>query len=225
MPTGYTQFIENGEITEPKDFVKLCLMNFGVMSDVRDNKLSLETVNNYKIDLNNDFSYKYAKERIRELLDELNEFENLISSKKTSLLTTYIRNQEDTLKKYTEFINNAKKINDKYDLFIDTIKRWECSSEFENIKKFAIEQLECSKENTDYENDAIEKIKENIVNPTEAFEKYMKVKIEGIINDINYQLQELEKAIKRVTEKQAFYDNFMKEVEDIQYTNVKLDYE
>lgn len=40
MPTGYTVFIEDGEITNAKDFLMLCARAFGVAIDMREEPLS-----------------------------------------------------------------------------------------------------------------------------------------------------------------------------------------
>ena len=36
MPTGYTAYIEDGNITTGKEFLKLCLREFGIAVDMRD---------------------------------------------------------------------------------------------------------------------------------------------------------------------------------------------
>ena len=41
MPTGYTAFIEDGDITTGKEFLLLCLRNFGIAIDVRDEPLTV----------------------------------------------------------------------------------------------------------------------------------------------------------------------------------------
>ena len=41
MPTGYTAFIEDGDITTGREFLLLCSRNFGVAIDVRDEPLSV----------------------------------------------------------------------------------------------------------------------------------------------------------------------------------------
>ena len=43
MPTGYTAYIEDGDITTGKDFLMLCSRAFGVAIDVRDEPLSVPT--------------------------------------------------------------------------------------------------------------------------------------------------------------------------------------
>lgn len=40
MPTGYTAYIKDGDITTGKDFLKLCLRNFGIAINMRDEPLS-----------------------------------------------------------------------------------------------------------------------------------------------------------------------------------------
>lgn len=46
MPTGYTAFIEDGDITTGREFLLLCSRNFGVAIDVRDEPLSVPTPTN-----------------------------------------------------------------------------------------------------------------------------------------------------------------------------------
>ena len=43
MPTGYTAYIENGDITTGKEFLKLCTRAFGVAIDQKDDPLSVPT--------------------------------------------------------------------------------------------------------------------------------------------------------------------------------------
>ena len=42
MPTGYTAFIENKQCNSAKQFLKLCLRNFGVLGKYKDEPLSLD---------------------------------------------------------------------------------------------------------------------------------------------------------------------------------------
>ena len=43
MPTGYTAYIEDGDITTGKEFLKLCTRAFGVAIDQKDDPLSVPT--------------------------------------------------------------------------------------------------------------------------------------------------------------------------------------
>ena len=69
MPTRYTSFIENKQCNSVKQFLKLCLRNFGVLSKYRDEPLSLdfepdftdENVNSF-IKSNENKIEKYKKE-------------------------------------------------------------------------------------------------------------------------------------------------------------------
>lgn len=50
MPTGYTAFIEDGDITTGREFLLLCSRNFGVAIDVRDEPLSVPTPTKFEPD-------------------------------------------------------------------------------------------------------------------------------------------------------------------------------
>ena len=51
MPTGYTTYIKDGDITTGKDFLKLCLRNFGVAINMRDEPLSKPVPNQFEPNL------------------------------------------------------------------------------------------------------------------------------------------------------------------------------
>lgn len=61
--TGYVSLIDNGEITTPKDFLKVCLRAFGIMNRKVGSSLSLESVENVDFTLTNDSTYKYYKKK------------------------------------------------------------------------------------------------------------------------------------------------------------------
>ena len=48
MPTGYTVYIKNGDITTGKEFLKLCTRNFGIAIDIRDESLSVPTPTHFE---------------------------------------------------------------------------------------------------------------------------------------------------------------------------------
>ena len=50
MPTGYTSFIENGEVKDAKTFLHLCLRGFGVCTKLMDRPLKIQ--DDYTEDLN-----------------------------------------------------------------------------------------------------------------------------------------------------------------------------
>ena len=48
----YAHLIDNGTITNAKDFLTLCLRDFGVAFELRDTSLSLESIYNLRNSLN-----------------------------------------------------------------------------------------------------------------------------------------------------------------------------
>ena len=50
MPTGYTYYIENGNITTAKDFIMLCTRAFGALISMRDEPLSTPIPQEIKAD-------------------------------------------------------------------------------------------------------------------------------------------------------------------------------
>ena len=47
MPTGYTAYIKDGEITTGKEFLKLCTRAFEIAIDLKDEPLSVHTKTHY----------------------------------------------------------------------------------------------------------------------------------------------------------------------------------
>ena len=48
MPTGYTAYIKDGDITTGKEFLKLCTRALGIASDLKDEPLSVPTKTYYE---------------------------------------------------------------------------------------------------------------------------------------------------------------------------------
>lgn len=64
MPTGYTAYIEDGDITTGKDFLMLCSRAFGVAIDVRDEPLSVPTPTHFEP---NPYYQKRYEDSVKEL--------------------------------------------------------------------------------------------------------------------------------------------------------------
>ena len=58
MPTGYTSYIKDGEITSGKDFLKLCTRAFGIAVDLKDESLDVPTPNHFETDPYYEKAYK-----------------------------------------------------------------------------------------------------------------------------------------------------------------------
>lgn len=146
MPTGYTQQIINGNVKTPKEFLHLCLRNFGVCVSMRDEPFNLQGDYTEYIKKFYQVSIDYY---IKELKNAKAEYERVINLSDDELYEMYIKNFSDNRDYYQKRTDEAKKQNAQYQSFYDAVKSWDCSEEFFNIKKFALDQIVLSKNDED----------------------------------------------------------------------------
>ena len=155
MPTGYTQQIIDGTVKTPKEFLHLCLRNFGVCISMRDMPFDVSQ-GDYT-----EYIKKYYQDamdyHVKALENAKREYENITNLPDDDLYEMYVKNFSDNILCYQKRTDEAKKQNAKYQSFYDAIKNWDCSEEFSNIKKFALDQIDISKEAEDYYADELSK--------------------------------------------------------------------
>ena len=147
----YTQLIDNGRITNAKDFLTLCLREFGVANEIRDMRLSIESIYNLRNSLDT-VDYEYQSKKMSECYEDLRKLRKQIedADERAKAYEEYVSDVNNSLEYYlgAEAENQAKK--QKYQEFIDQIESWECSSDFTNIKQFAIDQLKLPTDDGDF---------------------------------------------------------------------------
>ena len=117
---------------------------------------------------------------------------------------------------YQERTDKTKKQNAQYQSFYDAIKNWDCSEEFSNIKKFALDQIDISKEAEDYYADELSKemlTKEEFISNGKS--KYEEDLLKNAISNISYHQKELDEITKKMNDTLAFYERFKKEIEKL----------
>jgi hypothetical protein len=198
--TGYTSLIADGKINTAKDFLKVCLRQFGVLVDYRDEPLSADIPTKLKV---SDFYIKQYKEAEKKL---------------NSLVHRNSREWEDAHK---QAINEAvaaydnamdKEKNEKYLLaeLQRKIALWECSESFKAIKEFALEQLGVSKpDDSSFEAEKLKKL-ESI-----TWEQYAAEQIADAQHKVDYSRKRLEEEKSGKAKQQEFLDKFLKEVENV----------
>ena len=219
MPTRYTEFIENKQCNSVKQFLKLCLRNFGVLSKYRDEPLSIDFEPDFTDENVNSF-IKINENRIEKYKKELKEYDNLSYDEKASKI------KEDCLKElnfYKNIYNKSVELNKKYDNFIEAIDSWDCSEDFNSIKKFAINQCEISKENLDYYEKEIIKY-QKLLDKIETSKYEVQCEIDKHRNAIIANIKSCQDYINRIKEQnnkyesnKEFYDRFVKEIENIKF--------
>lgn len=213
MPTGYTQQILNGNVKTPKEFLHLCLRNFGICVSMRDMPL----------DLQGDYT-EYIKKFYQDSIDYHTkalenakaEYERVINLSDDDLYNDYVEKFSDNRDRYQRRTDEVKKQNAKYQLFYDAIKNWDCSEEFSNTKDFALDQIVLSKNDED---DYADELSKEMFTKEEFISNYKDEYKEDLLmyvkSDISYHQKELDTAIKRMNDTLAFYERFKKEIEKL----------
>ena len=150
MPTGYTSFIENGEVKDAKTFLHLCLRGFGVCAKLMDSPLKIQ--DDYVEDITE--GYQHSIDYHQGLLD--NEVKNLEKIQKMSddeLCEKYISETKDNIKNLEECRDKDLQNYADYLRIREEIESWKCDEEFEGIKKFAINQINISINRSSYYDD------------------------------------------------------------------------
>ena len=216
MPTGYTALIEDGKVKSPAQFLHACLRNFGICWCLRDNDVPMT-----EEDISGDIAkaiqddIDYHKKMLDDAKKRLKEFEALTDE---DLFNKYMKETDEKYTRYMEYYAKALQQNEVYDKYLAAIKAWNPSEDFKNIKQFAIEQIEMSKDSnpTYWANES-----DQVGIPTrEKFEE-MKDMIKAdlrhpIVRDINYHQEELGKAIKRLDDALEFYRRFKAEISEVE---------
>lgn len=207
--TGYTYTIENGICKTPKEFLKLCLKNFGCCIDLRDESLLKFNIDEFLKELKNKSvssskylvtSFSNAEKELEKVLkmtdnDWKKELESCINKTKKELEESKIKHEEESKLLY---------------YFTDAIKNWNCSSEYQNVKNFALEQLALS-EAENYEWD--EKLLNKLLNTT--VKEYRNDRISSALREVDYYKKEIENDKKRKNERVKFIEGFLKEIENV----------
>ena len=213
MPTGYTQQIIDGTVKTPKEFLHLCLRNFGICISMRDEPLNPQ----------GDYT-EYIKKYYQDTIGYLNkvlenakkEYARISNLSDDDLYEMYVKKFTDNRNYYQKRTDEAKKQNAKYQSFYDAIKNWDCSEEFNNIKKFALDQIDDSKEPEDFYKDELTKkmlTKKEFI--SDGKYEYKENLLKNAEQDVNYKQERLDDAIKNMNDALAFYERFKKEIEKL----------
>lgn len=213
MPTGYTQQIIDGTVKTPKEFLHLCLRNFGVCVSMRDESLNLQGDYTPYIKKFYQDSMGY---HTKALENAKTQYERVINLSDDDFYEMYVKNFSDNREYYQKRTDEAKKQNAKYQVFYDAIKNWDCSEEFDSIKKFALDQIDISKDDEDYYADELSKkmlTKEEFISNGKS--KYEEDLLKNAISNISYHQKELDEITKKMNDTLAFYERFRKEIEKL----------
>ena len=214
MPTGYTQQIIDGTVKTPKEFLHLCLRNFGVCISMRDVPFDTPQVDY------TEYIKKYYQDTMgyytKALENAKKEYARISNLSDDDFYEMYVERFSHNREYYQERTDKTKKQNAQYQSFYDAIKNWDCSEEFSNIKKFALDQIDISKDDEDYYADELSKemlTKEEFISNGKS--KYEEDLLNATESDIKYNQERLDEITKNMNDALAFYERFKKEIEKL----------
>ena len=207
MCTGYTYTIENGTCKTPKDFLKLCLKDFGCCIEVRDKSLANFNADDFLKEMKNKSQSEYS---INSLANAEKELEKLLKKSDNEWKKELESRIADTKKNLEESKTKYYKESEILNFFINKIKDWNCSEKYENIKKFALEQLSIT-DPTSYKWN--EELLNELTNTT--VKDYRNSNIKSAIKKVDYCKERIEDEKKKRDETIEFIEGFLKEIEEI----------
>lgn len=205
MPTGYTAYIQDGDITTGKDFLKLCLRNFGIAIDMRNEPLSKPVSTQFE-------SNPYYKKNYEKTVETRNKYRQMtFEEAKKELIDKHKKDMESAKKSLDEFIAE----DERYMKVRDEIEKWiPPTSEHENVKKFALNQIDISL-NTDMREYCNKELNKDLDISDEAVHLYMNEINEFYENSVARAYKDWQEALKRTTDENMWMKQFLDSLENI----------
>lgn len=206
MPTGYTAYIEDGDITTGKEFLKLCTRAFGVAIDQKDDPLSVPTKTKFE-------PSQYYIDAYNGACDELKKAKSMSFFEARDLLIKKHNEKIESSRKLANTLSNLRK---KYLKVREEVDAWiPPSSEHNGLKKFALEQIDISIPSDKTIAEFINKSKEPLDLSDKAITKFIKDNIAQCKSDVAYYKKSMNAEYERVHEKQEWMDKFLKSLDKI----------
>lgn len=205
--TGYTYTIKDGTCKTPKEFLKLCLKNFGCCIDLRDESLAKFNVEDFVKEIKNKSTSNYLTQSLDKAEKELDKLLKKTDFDWKKELESKIADSEKKLEEGKKTYEEELKL---LSYFTSAVENWNCSSKYQNIKNFALEQLSITKAD-DYEWE--EKVLNSFKNMN--VKEYRNSCIQSAIKEVDYYKERIEQEEKSRKEKIEFIEGFLKEIENM----------
>lgn len=205
MPTGYTAYIEDGEITTGKEFLKLCTRAFGIAIDLKDEPLSTPTPISFEPD-------SYYKDRYERALAELERtknmtFEEAIIARKSDF--------DRTVKSCRESLERNKLYNERYQKVKDEVEAWNPpTEEHVGLKEFAIAQINLSMLSEDSMKTFNQCVDLEFDDSEEATRKYITEKVEYCQKEVDRAYKYYQEELERTRSKNEWMTKFLESLEE-----------
>lgn len=186
MPSGYTEGISSGKITNFQQFVWTCARGFGAFVMQRDDGLNAPLILLEE-------PTSYHQDKITQLTEEQKYYNGLTDKEWFEEYTKYIRK---TTKDIQDNIYDKIDLKQKYENMLVQVIEWvPPNQDFDELKTFMINQLKESIDwdcKTCYDQDRLSKLDEL------TFEKYKIDKTTSFHQDIEYHQKRYEEECERV---------------------------
>lgn len=214
---SYTTFIKKGEITNARDFMKLCLRNFGIMQEHYQDPISLESVLEKNFDIETNSSYQryvhYLDDEYKSLKKYIHQQEDKESY--DIAFREFVARLEESIADYKKAMVKRIEENKVYEKYIEEFQKWNCSPQYENIKNFAIEQCTNALNDVNFYEREIKRCKEQLANPKSSFDEYLKTMIDVTKQSIDMYAKSINRCVASLKERKEFFEKFMEEVNNI----------
>lgn len=189
MPTGYTYKVANGEVTDFASFAKMCARAFGAAvhqrDDAADAPLSLTIPRS-----------TYHHERLAEQRAELARWQEMSDQQ---VFAEAAKNLADDLEYYLRRLRETTQARERYAAMRAKVEAWvPPTSEHEGLKKFMLEQLDVSIRGE------YEPTRPDASGLSMTAARYRQKKIDGILREIEYHEESIEKDEERCSVAEAW---------------------
>ena len=196
MPTGYTCFIEDGDITNGRDFILLCTRAFGIAMDIREEPLTVPTPKVFEPDV------KYHTDCLNKAIEEKTRLTEMTIEE---WHLECVKDREKRIAEAKKHYEDDLELDKKYLKIKHEVEEWNAPDDCKEIKKFALEQIKISRPDLSHAHEWLV-LAEQEIDEDERFDAHMK----SIERDITYHQEHIAEEIKRAEER----TQFMKELCD-----------
>lgn len=206
MPTGYTAFIEDGNITTGKEFLLLCSRAFGIAMEIRDEPLSVPTPTTFEPN-------GYYKNRYESAVKRLEVERNIsFDDAKRRMRSDYNKRVEDAKR----IIANMTAINERYAKVRGQVSGWIPPTDgHKGIKKFALEQIDMCVNSDKMFAYYQEIIDTPFDDSDEVVREYIAKYIEYLESEVKSAKIAFDEEVERAKEKTQFMKEFIESIENL----------
>lgn len=205
MPTRYTYYINDGEITSGKEFLKLCTRAFGIAIDLKDESLDVPTPNHFEPD-------PYYEKRYKESLASREKAYNMTLEEAKEYMIYKFKNNKISAKRcFKEY----KDEDEKYLKVREEVEKWiPPTPKHENLKKFCLNQIDMSL-NTFLYKWYKEEINKELDISDDAIRKYIDDLKDQEDKEVNRAYEKWQAELKRVEKKNLWMKQFLDSLENM----------